>query len=65
MFITDALSRAYLPKCADDLLNLELDVLHLDLLLSASKLKLIRQATKTDKYLQRLSDIILQGWPVD
>ena len=62
MYIADTLSCAYLPDCADDLLDLDLDVLHLDLLpVSASKLDAIRQATQEDPDLQLLRDVLLQG----
>ena len=66
MHIADTLSRAFLPGSTDELINLDLDILHLEVLPnSPSKLDAVQHHTRNDPDLQPLRDVLLNGWPAE
>lgn len=66
MVLADTLSRAYLPESSGaGAVEAELETVNMvDYLpISEERLSTIRSATRDDKALQMLSEIILKGWP--
>lgn len=65
MFISDALSRAFLEETTEQLVDEELSVsvIEAQLPVSEQKLSEIKLATATDPSLQELSHVVTSGWP--
>ncbi|CAG2195504.1 unnamed protein product [Mytilus edulis] len=65
MFISDALSRAYLPDSNDKLIDDELDISYIEkqLPISSRKIAEIKDATEADENLRKLSSVVVSGWP--
>ncbi|VDI61900.1 Hypothetical predicted protein [Mytilus galloprovincialis] len=65
MFISDALSRAYLPVSNDKLIDDELDISYIEkqLPISSRKIAEIKDATEADENLRKLSSVVVSGWP--
>ena len=64
MFIADFLSRAYLEDVtSSDSCDYISQIAHL--LIRGERLRKIQNASKSDSTLQRIADIIAQGWPED
>nr|XP_054766977.1 uncharacterized protein K02A2.6-like [Lytechinus pictus] len=66
MYLADTLSRAYLQNGkTDEMRELETVNLAMHIPVSQPLLTEIREATKRDETMQRLQEIIKQGWPND
>ncbi|XP_063962569.1 uncharacterized protein K02A2.6-like [Lytechinus pictus] len=66
MYLADTLSRAYLQSGkTDEMRELETVNLAMHIPVSQPLLTEIREATKRDETMQRLQEIIKQGWPND
>ena len=65
MYISDALSRAYLEETAETLIDEDLDVnfVERELPMTSEKIAQLKQHTVTDEQLQLLADIIAKGLP--
>ena len=65
MYISDALSRAYLEESTETLIDEDLDVnfVERELPMTSEKIAQLKQHTATDEQLQLLADIVAKGWP--
>lgn len=65
MFISDALSRAFLKECKETLVNEDIDVnfIEQELPMTEKKLQELKDATEADEQFQTLADIVRVGWP--
>lgn len=65
MFISDALSRAFLKECKETLVNEDIDVnfFEQELPMTEKKLQELKDATEADEQFQTLADIVRVGWP--
>ncbi|XP_061196319.1 uncharacterized protein K02A2.6-like [Saccostrea echinata] len=64
MFISDALSRAYLKECKETLVDENIDVNYIEqeLSMTEEKLQELKDATEADEQFQTLADIVRVGW---
>ncbi|XP_065941318.1 retrovirus-related Pol polyprotein from transposon 297 [Magallana gigas] len=65
MFISDALSRAFLKECKETLVDEDIDVnfIEQELPMTEKKLQELKDATEADEQFQTLADIVRVGWP--
>ncbi|KAK3084719.1 hypothetical protein FSP39_017965 [Pinctada imbricata] len=65
MYISDALSRAYLSETKETLVDEDLDINSIEqsLPMSAEKLAQFKLCTAQDDQLQSLAETVVQGWP--
>lgn len=65
MFISDALSRAYLQECTESLVDEDIDInfIEQELPMTEGKLQELKDATESDEQFQALADIVRLGWP--
>ena len=65
MYISDALSRAYLEECNETLVDEDIDVnlLEQELPMTEEKLQKLKNATGNDNQLMALANTVQAGWP--
>ena len=65
MYISDALSRAYLEECNETLVDEDIDVnlIEQELPMTEEKLQELKNATRNDNQLMALANTVQSGWP--